>query len=58
MTHYEYMEQHGQMNMYDFLRVQESDHEINVDRLPSSTVRKAVVKKNYIVPRKVGYIVR
>ncbi|MFJ8102773.1 hypothetical protein [Lysinibacillus sp. NPDC096212] len=58
MTHFEYMQQQGQLTIFDFLSVQESDHKLDVDRLPSSTVSKPVVKKNYIVPRKVGYIVR
>ncbi|MEQ6353921.1 hypothetical protein ABNX05_04775 [Lysinibacillus sp. M3] len=58
MTHFEYMEQHGQMNMYDFLSVQKSEHKLNADRLTSTTVDKAVDKKKYIESRVRVHIVR
>lgn len=44
-------EQQGQMNMYDFLSAQESDHRLFVDPKPSTDVNKAVDKKNVITPR-------
>lgn len=52
------MEQHGQMNMYDFLSVQESDHKLNVDQKLSTDVNKAVDRKKYIGSRVIGYFVR
>lgn len=48
LTHFEYMQQQGQLNIFDFLSVQESDHKLNVDRLPSTDVNRAVDKKKYI----------
>lgn len=58
MSHFEYLEQHGQMNMYDFLSVQESNLKLNVDRLPSIDVNKAVDKKKCIESRVRVYVVR
>lgn len=58
MSHFEYMEQHGQMNMYDFLSVQKSDHKIDVGQLPSTDVNETVDKKKYIGSRVRVYIVR
>ncbi|MEA0553788.1 hypothetical protein U1P98_03080 [Lysinibacillus irui] len=57
MTHFEYMEQQGQLTIFDFLSVQESDHKLNVDRLPSTdvnkTVDKTVDKKNAIIESRI-----
>ena len=58
MTHFEYMEQEGQLTIFDFLSVQEWDHKLDVDRLPSTDVNKVVDKKKYIGSRVRVYIVR
>jgi len=53
MTHFEYMEQQGQLTIFDILSVQESDHKLNVDRLPSTDVNKTVDKKNAIIESRI-----
>jgi len=49
MTHFEYMEQHGQITMFDFIE--------QPIKKPSTDVNKTVDKK-LNGPRKKGYIVR
>lgn len=53
MTHFEYMEQQGQMTIFD---LEDQYDEMHFKKL-STNVNKPVDKKNYIVPRIVGYIV-
>ncbi|MBL3731531.1 hypothetical protein JIN86_18240 [Lysinibacillus sp. HST-98] len=53
MTHFEYMEQQGQLTIFDFLSVQESDHKLNVDRLSSTDVNKTVDKKNATIESRI-----
>lgn len=58
MSHFEYMEKQGQLTIFEFLTVHESDHEPQVDRKPSTVVNKVVDKKKYRGAIKRGYIVR
>ncbi len=48
------MEQQKQMNMDDFLSVQESDHEPQVDRKSSTDVNKTVDKKNAVIKSRIS----
>ncbi|MFJ7407554.1 MULTISPECIES: hypothetical protein [unclassified Lysinibacillus] len=54
MTHFEYMEQQGQLTIFDLLDQYE---EIQFKKL-STNVNKPVDKKKLKGPRIVGYIVR
>ncbi|AHN24352.1 hypothetical protein [Lysinibacillus varians] len=54
MTHFEYMEQQGQLTIFDLLDQYE---EMQFKKL-STNVNKPVDKKSFIVTHKVGYIVR
>ncbi|POZ56454.1 hypothetical protein LYSIN_01237 [Lysinibacillus sphaericus] len=54
MTHFEYMEQQGQLTIFDLMDQYE---ERNLKSLPQM-FNKPVDKKTFIVAHKVGYIVR
>ncbi|MDM5245776.1 hypothetical protein [Lysinibacillus sp. G4S2] len=54
MSHFEYMEQQGQMTIFDLL----DQYEEMQIRKPSTTVSKTVDKKKLKGPRIRGYIVR
>lgn len=56
MTHFEYMEQQGQLTIFDLMDQYEYE-EIHFKKL-STNVNKPVDKKTFIVPRIRGYIVR
>ncbi|MFJ7952857.1 helix-turn-helix domain-containing protein [Lysinibacillus sp. NPDC096418] len=58
MSHFEYMEQQGQLNIFDFLSVQELDSGPITNRKPSTVVNKIVDIKKYKGASKRGYIVR
>lgn len=53
MTHFEYMQQQGQMTIFELL----DEYELIQFKQSSTDVRKPV-DKNLKRPRKVGYIVR
>jgi len=53
MTHFEYMEQQGQLSIFDLV----DQYEEMEFKKASTNVSKPVDKKTVIVPRKVGYIV-
>lgn len=53
MTHFEYMEQQGQLTIFDL----EDQYEEMKFKKASTNVNKPVDKKMYIEPRKVGYVV-
>ncbi|UPW81890.1 hypothetical protein [Lysinibacillus sp. Ag94] len=54
MTHFEYMQQQGQLTIYDLL----DQYEEMKFKKPSTNVNKPVDKKMYIEPRRRVYIVR
>ncbi|SPU37937.1 Uncharacterised protein [Lysinibacillus capsici] len=54
MTHFEYMEQQGQLSIFDL----EYQYEELKFKKASTNVNKPVDKKPVVMPRKVGYIVR
>ena len=54
MTHFEYMEQQGQLTIFDLL----DQYEEMEFKKSSTNVNKSVDKKSFIVTHKVGYIVR
>lgn len=54
MTHFEYMQQQGQLTIFDVL----DQYEEMQFKKASTNVSKPVDKKIVIAPRKVGYIVR
>ena len=53
MTHFEYMEQQGQLTIYDLV----DQYEELKFKKESTIVSKPVDKKIVVKPRKVGYIV-
>ena len=53
MTHFEYMEQQGQLSIFDL----EDQYEEMKFKKASTKVNKPVDKKLVVMPRKVGYIV-
>jgi len=53
MTHFEYMEQQGQLSIFDLV----DQYEEMEFKKASTNVSKHVDKKTLVVPRKVGYIV-
>ncbi len=53
MTHFEYMEQQGQLSIFDL----EDQYEEMEFKKASTNVNKPVDEKMYIEPRKVGYVV-
>ncbi|AHN23928.1 hypothetical protein [Lysinibacillus varians] len=54
MTHFEYMEQQGQLTIFD---LEDQYEEMQFKKL-STNVNKPVDKRTFIVPRIRGYIVR
>lgn len=53
MTHFEYIEQQGQLSIFDLV----DQYEEMEFKKASTNVSKPVAKKNVVVPRKVGYTV-
>jgi len=53
MTHFEYMEQQGQLTIFDLV----DQYEEMKFKKTSTNVNKPVDKKIVVVPRKVGYVV-
>ncbi len=47
MTNFEYMEQHGQMTIYDFLADQESDNDLLADLKPYKLIKLLKRRKRY-----------
>lgn len=54
MTHFEYMQQQGQLTIFDLL----DQYEEMQFKKPSTNVNKPIDKKIYIEPRRRVYIVR
>lgn len=54
MTHFEYMQQQGQMTIFELL----DEYELFQFRKSSTKVSRSADKKKAVGPKRVGYIVR